>query len=97
MRKTFYHPGKLFLSKVFVLSTLFLGTLFHIIYFNSEIYINDKGILVESFYLIPLGYIFYLVAFVSFLILASKSFTKLSRKIFTNFSTVDSLKKTPKK
>ena len=97
MMKTFYRHGKLFLTKVFVLSTLFLGILLHIIYFNSEIYINDEGILIESFYLIPLGYIFYLVAFVSFLILASKSFTKLSRKIFTNLSTVDSLKRTAKK
>jgi len=60
--------------------------------------IDDKeGILVESFYLIPLGYVFYLLAFFSFLILASKSLTKLSKKIFTNFSTVESLKRTPKK
>ena len=97
MTKTFYHHGKLFLSKVFLLSSLFLGALFHIIYFNSKVYINDEGILYESFYLIPMGYIFYLVAFVSFLILASKSLTKLSRKIFTNFSTVESFKKIPKK
>ena len=97
MMKTFYHHGKLFLIKIFLLSSLFLGILFHIIYFNSEIYINKEGILVESFYLIPLGYVFYLLAFFSFLILASKSLTKLSRKIFTNFSTVESLKRTPKK
>jgi len=97
MTKTFYHHGKLFLSKVFLLSSLFLGLLFHIIYFNSKSYINDDGILVESFYLIPLGYFFYLVAFVSFLILVSKSLTKLSRKMFTNFSTVESLKRIPKK
>ena len=97
MTKIFYHLGKLILIKVFLLSSLFLGILFHIIYFNSEIYINNEGILVESFYLIPLGYVFYLVAFISFLILASKSLTKLSRKTFTNFSTVESLKRTPKK
>jgi len=97
MTKTFYHHGKLFLIKVSLLSSLFLGILFHIVYLNSEIYVNEEGILVESFYLIPLGYIFYLVAFVSFLILVSKSLTKLSRKIFTNFLTVESLKRIPKK
>ena len=97
MMKTFYHHGKLFPIKFFLFSSLFLGVHCHIIYFNSEIHINNEGILVESFYLIPLGYIFYLLAFVSFLILESKSFTKLSKKIFTNFSTVESLKKTPKK
>ena len=97
MTRIFYHLGKLFLIKVFLLSSIFLGILSHIIYFNSEIYINNEGMLVESFFLIPLGYVFYLVAFVSFLILASKSLTKLSRKIFTNLSTVESFKRIPKK
>ena len=97
MMKTYYHPGKLFPSKIFLFSSFFLGLLLHMIYFYSKSYVNDDGILVEYFYLIPLGYIFYLVAFVSFLMLAAKSLTKLSRKTFTNFSTVESLKRIPKK
>ena len=97
MTKIFYLPGKLSLNKIFLLSSLFLGLLAHIIYINSKSFINENGILVESFYFIPIGYIFYLIALVSFLILVSKSLTKLSRKILTNFSTVDPLKRIPKK